>query len=125
MSMSPIPSSLLDYANQIEKKYNIDSEIVKDILSNLPSLKIGFELAFIVEKKLGLNSGYFNVAYRKGYEIKADMYKEHDHLYVKLNDDVKKLLDANYICCKISKGEEQEFDYVIALTKNTLLGFYK
>ena len=125
MSMSPIPSSLLDYANQIEKKYNIDSEIVKDILSNLPSLKIGFELAFIVEKKLGLSAGYFNVAFRKRYEIKADMYKEHDHLYVKLNDDVKKLLDANYICCKINKGEEQEFDYVIALTKNTLLGFYK
>lgn len=123
--MSSIPNSLLDYANQIEKKYNIDSSVVKEILSNLPSLKIGYELAFIVEKKLGLNSGYFNVAYRKGYEIKADMFKEHEHLYVKLNDQIKKLLEQNYICCKISKDEIDEFDFAISLTKNTLLGFYK
>lgn len=123
--MSSVPKSLLDYANEIEKKYKIDGEIVKEILSNLPSLKDGYELAFIVEKKLGLNSGYFNVAYRKGYEIKADMFKEHEHLYVKLNDQIKKLLEQNYICCKISKDEIKEFDFAISLTKNTLLGFYK
>ena len=123
--MSSIPKSLLDYANKIEKKYKIDGEIVKEILSNLPSLKDGYELAFIVEKKLGLNSGYFNVAYRKGYEIKADMFKEHEHLSVKLNDQIKKLLEQNYICCKINKEEIDEYDFVIPLTKNTLLGFYK
>lgn len=123
--MSSIPNSLLDYANQIEKKYNIDSGVVKEILSNLPSLKIGYELAFIVEKKLGLRSKYFSDAYSKGYSIKADMFKEHDHLYVKLDDQIKKLLENNYICCKISKDEISEFDFVISLTKNTLLGFYK
>ncbi len=123
--MSSIPNSLLDYANQIEKKYNIDSSVVKEILSNLPSLKIGYELAFIVEKKLGLRSKYFSDAYSKGYSIKADMFKEHEHLYVKLDDQIKKLLENNYICCKISKDEISEFDFVISLTKNTLLGFYK
>lgn len=123
--MSSIPKSLLPYASGIEKKYNIDTGIVKDILSNLPSLKVDYELAFIVEKKLGLRPKYFSNAYSRGYWIKADMFKEHEHLYVKLDDEIKKLLDNNYICCKITKEEINEFDYAIQLTKNTLLGFYK
>lgn len=123
--MSSIPKSLLDYAAEIEKKHNINSDVVKDILSNLPYIKSGYELAFIVEKKLGLSPRYFSVAYSKAYSIKADMFKEHDHLYVKLDDDIKKLLEQNYICCKINKDEVSEYDYVISLTKNTLLGFYK
>lgn len=123
--MSSIPNSLLDYANLIEKKHKIKPEVIRDILSNLPSLKIGYELAFIVEKKLGLKSKYFSNAYNKGYEIKADMFKENEHIFVKLDDDIKKLLDENYICCKIDKDESSEFDFVISLTKNTLLGFYK
>lgn len=123
--MSSIPKSLLDYAHEVEKKHNINSDVVKDILSNLPFIKIGYELAFIVEKKLGLSPRYFSVAYSKGYSIKADMFKEHEHLYVKLDDDIKKLLEQNYICCKITKEESDEYDYVISLTKNTLLGFYK
>ena len=123
--MSSIPKSLLDYAAEVKKKHNIKSEVIKDILSNLPYIKVGYELAFIVEKKLGLRSRYFSEAYSKGYSIKADMFKEHEHLYVKLDDDIKKLLEQNYICCKISKDEVDEFEVVIALTKNTLLGFYK
>lgn len=123
--MSKIPKSLLDYAVEIEKKHNINSEVVKDILSNLPYIKVGYELAFIVEKKLGLRAKYFSDAYSKGYSIKADMFKEHEHLYVKLDDDIKKLLEQNYICCKINKDESNEYDFVISLTKNTLLGFYK
>lgn len=123
--MSKIPKSLFDYAVDSSKKHNIDVDVIKDILSNLPNIKLGYELAFIVEKKLGLNSKYFSVAYSKGYSIKADMFKEHDHLYVKLDDDIKKLLEQNYICCKITKEEVNEFEIVIPLTKNTLLGFYK
>lgn len=123
--MSKIPKSLFDYAHKTSKKHNIDVDVVKDILSNLPNIKLGYELAFIVEKKLGLNSKYFSVAYSKGYSIKADMLKEHEHLYVKLNDDIKKLLEQNYICCKITKEESNEFEIVVSLTKNTLLGFYK
>lgn len=123
--MSKIPKSLFDYAIDSSKKYNIDVDVVKDILSNLPNIKLGYELAFIVEKKLGLRAKYFSDAYSKGYSIKADMFKEHDHLYVKLDDDIKRLLEQNYICCKISKEEANEFEIVISLTKNTLLGFYK
>ena len=37
----------------------------------------------------------------------------------------KKLLEQNYICCKITKEEANEFEIVVSLTKNTLLGFYK
>ena len=33
------------------------------------------------------------------------MIKEHEHLYVKLDDQIKKLFENNYICCKISKDE--------------------
>lgn len=123
--MSSIPKSLFDYAKESSKKHNIDVDVVKDILSNLPYIKVGYELAFIVEKKLGLRAKYFSDAYSKGYSIKADMFKEHDHLYVKLDDDIKRLLEQNYICCKISKEEANEFEIVISLTKNTLLGFYK
>ena len=123
--MSSIPKSLFDYAKESSKKHNIDVDVVKDILSNLPNIKLGYELAFIVEKKLGLRAQYFSDAYSKGYSIKADMFKEHDHLYVKLDDDIKRLLEQNYICCKISKEEANEFEIVISLTKNTLLGFYK
>ena len=123
--MSKIPKSLFDYAIDSSKKHNIDVDVVKDILSNLPNIKLGYELAFIVEKKLGLRAKYFSDAYSKGYSIKADMFKEHDHLYVKLDDDIKRLLEQNYICCKISKEEANEFEIVISLTKNTLLGFYK
>lgn len=79
--MSSIPKSLFDYAIDSSKKYNIDVDVVKDILSNLPNIKIGYELAFIVEKKLGLRAKYFSDAFSKGYSIKADMFKEHDHLY--------------------------------------------
>lgn len=123
--MSKIPKSLFDYAKESSKKHNIDVNVVKDILSNLPNIKLGYELAFIVEKKLGLRAKYFSDAYSKGYSIKADMFKEHDHLYVKLDEDIKKLLEQNYICCKITKEEANEFEVVIPLTKNTLLGFYK
>ncbi len=123
--MSKIPKSLFDYAIDSSKKYNIDVDVVKDILSNLPNIKLGYELAFIVEKKLGLRAKYFSDAYSKGYSIKADMFKEHDHLYVKLDEDIKKLLERNYICGKITKEEADEFEIVISLTKNTLLGFYK
>lgn len=123
--MSSIPKSLFDYAKESSKKHNIDVDVVKDILSNLPNIKLGYELAFIVEKKLGLRSRYFSEAYSKGYSIKADMFKEHDHLYIKLDDDIKKLLEQNYICCKITKEEANEFEVVVSLTKNTLLGFYK
>lgn len=123
--MSKIPKSLFDYAIDSSKKYNIDVDVVKDILSNLPNIKLGYELAFIVEKKLGLRSRYFSEAFSKGYSIKADMFKEHDHLYVKLDDDIKRLLEQNYICCKITKEESNEFEIVVSLTKNTLLGFYK
>ena len=123
--MSPIPKSLFDYAIDSSKKHNIDVDVVKDILSNLPNIKLGYELAFIVEKKLGLRSRYFSEAYSKGYSIKADMFKEHDHLYIKLDDDIKRLLEQNYICCKITKEEANEFEIVVSLTKNTLLGFYK
>ena len=123
--MSKIPKSLFDYAIDSSKKYNIDVDVVKDILSNLPNIKIGYELAFIVEKKLGLRAKYFSDAFSKGYSIKADMFKEHDHLYVKLDDDIKRLLEQNYICCKITKEEANEFEIVVSLTKNTLLGFYK
>lgn len=123
--MSKIPKSLFDYAVDSSKKYNIDVDVVKDILSNLPNIKLGYELAFIVEKKLGLRSRYFSEAFSKGYSIKADMFKEHDHLYVKLDDDIKRLLEQNYICCKITKEESNEFEIVVSLTKNTLLGFYK
>lgn len=123
--MSLIPKSLFDYAIDSSKKHNIDVDVVKDILSNLPNIKLGYELAFIVEKKLGLRAKYFSDAYSKGYSIKADMFKEHDHLYVKLDEDIKKLLEQNYICCKITKEEANEFEIVISLTKNTLLGFYK
>ncbi len=123
--MSKIPKSLFDYAIDSSKKYNIDVDVVKDILSNLPNIKIGYELAFIVEKKLGLRAKYFSDAFSKGYSIKADMFKEHDHLYVKLDDDIKRLLEQNYICCKITKEEANEFEVVVSLTKNTLLGFYK
>ena len=123
--MSSIPKSLFDYAIDSSKKYNIDVDVVKDILSNLPNIKIGYELAFIVEKKLGLRAKYFSDAFSKGYSIKADMFKEHDHLYVKLDDDIKRLLEQNYICCKITKEESNEFEIVVSLTKNTLLGFYK
>ena len=120
-----IPKDLLDYAIEIEKKHSIDASIVRDILSNLPHNKAGYELAFIVEKKLGLSSRYFSVAYSKDYSIKAHIIKDNDHLYIKLDDDIKKLLEQNYICCKINKEESNDYDVVIALTKNTLLGFYK
>lgn len=123
--MSKIPKSLFDYAVDSSKKHNIDVDVVKDILSNLPNIKLGYELAFIVEKKLGLRAKYFSDAFSKGYSIKADMFKEHDHLYVKLDDDIKRLLEQNYICCKITKEESNEFEIVVSLTKNTLLGFYK
>ena len=123
--MSPIPKSLFDYAIDSSKKHNIDVDVMKDILSNLPNIKLGYELAFIVEKKLGLRSRYFSEAFSKGYSIKADMFKKHDHLYVKLDDDIKRLLEQNYICCKITKEEANEFEIVVSLTKNTLLGFYK
>ncbi len=123
--MSKIPKSLFDYAKESSKKHNIDVDVVKDILSNLPNIKLGYELAFIVEKKLGLRAKYFSDAFSKGYSIKADMFKEHDHLYVKLDDDIKRLLEQNYICCKITKEEANEFEVVVSLTKNTLLGFYK
>ena len=123
--MSKIPKSLFDYAKESSKKHNIDVDVVKDILSNLPNIKLGYELAFIVEKKLGLRAKYFSDAFSKGYTIKADMFKEHDHLYVKLDDDIKRLLEQNYICCKITKEEANEFEIVVSLTKNTLLGFYK
>ena len=123
--MSKIPKSLFDYAKESSKKHNIDVGVVKDILSNLPNIKLGYELAFIVEKKLGLRAKYFSDAFSKGYSIKADMFKEHDHLYVKLDDDIKRLLEQNYICCKITKEEANEFEIVVSLTKNTLLGFYK
>ena len=123
--MSKIPKSLFDYAKESSKKHNIDVDVVKDILSNLPNIKLGYELAFIVEKKLGLRAKYFSDAFSKGYSIKADMFKEHDHLYIKLDDDIKRLLEQNYICCKITKEEANEFEIVVSLTKNTLLGFYK
>lgn len=123
--MSKIPKSLFDYAKESSKKHNIDVDVVKDILSNLPNIKLGYELAFIVEKKLGLRAKYFSDAFSKGYSIKADMFKKHDHLYVKLDDDIKRLLEQNYICCKITKEEANEFEIVVSLTKNTLLGFYK
>lgn len=123
--MSSIPTLLNDYALESSKKYNVNVDVVKDILSSLPNIKSGYELGFIVEKKLGLRAKYFSDAFSKGYSMKADMFKQHDHLYVRLDDDIKELLEQNYICCKINKDESNEYDFVIPLTKNTLLGFYK
>lgn len=126
--MSKTPKDLLDYADIISAKYpTVSKDIVLEIINNIPP-KINtkeYETAYTVQQRLGLSSGYFSDALRKAVEIKADIVKQGSFLYVKLDCEIKRLLDEEYICCKISKEESDSFDYAIALTKNTLLGFYK
>ena len=126
--MNNLPKDLLDYAGEITAKYpEVSKKIVLEILENAPQKidKKAYELAFVVQQKLGLSCKYFSNAYRNKTDIKADIIKEGTFLFVKLDCDIKKLLDENYICCKITQEESDSFIHTIWLTKNTLLGFYK
>ena len=125
--MSKVPDKLLDYMQQVEKKHKISKEVLNDIFTNFPIPKNwdDYQLAFYVEKKLELNKGYFSIALRKGYEIKASIQNMHGHIYVKLDDEIIKLLKDGFVGAKIKPGEVDEYDHVIKLTKNTILGFYK
>ncbi|MDS1371042.1 hypothetical protein [Aliarcobacter butzleri] len=111
----------------LTSKYpTVDKEIVKNIVFTvLGSRTQGFIPAFEVEKTLGLNKGYFSKAHSCSYEIKATIIKDESNLLVKLDDEINKLLQEGYICCKIDRSELEHFDVTISLTKNTLLGFYK
>jgi len=125
MSMK-IPQNLLSYIDTVETKHSISKEIIMDILENLPKINVDeYEPAFVVEKKLGLKSKYFATALRQDTEIKAQLTIYYDHVYVKLDDEIKSLLKDGYICMKITPGVASEYDKTIYLTKNTLLGFYK
>lgn len=126
--MNSFPKDLLEYANVVSAKYpEVSKKMALDILNNIPS-KIDtkeYELAFMVEQKLGLSSGYFSKAYRRKIDIKAEIVKQQNFIYVKLDCELKQLLAEGYICCKIYAGERDNFDKSILFTKNTLLGFYK
>lgn len=119
---------LLQYAETINAKYpEVSKELVMKIIENAPR-KIDtteYELAFLSEQKLGLSRKYFSNAYRNNVDIKANLVKEGSFIYVKLDCEIKKLLDERYICCKITHDEVDLYDHTISLTKNTLLGFYK
>jgi len=126
--MNTFSTNLSEYADTISAKYpNVSKKIVLDILNNIPS-KIDskeYELAFMVEQKLGLSSKYFSNAYRNKIDIKAKILKQQNFIYVKLDYEIIKLLSDEYICCKITPEESDSYDKTISLTKNTLLGFYK
>jgi len=126
--MSIVPKDLMSYIEIIESKYpDINPTTIADIVSNVPLIKRvdGFELAFVVEKKLGLNRSYFAKALARETDLKATVVKEYEHIFVKLDSDIKQLLNDNYICCRIDKEDVEAFDYVVSLSKRTLLGFYK
>lgn len=111
----------------INSKYpEIDKKIVQDIIfTSLGLRNVGFVPAFEIEKQIGLNKGYFSKAFLCGYDIRANIIKEDSNLLVKLDDEINRLLQEGYICCKIDKDESSHYDITINLTKNTLLGFYK
>lgn len=126
--MKRLPKDLLEYADSITAKYpEVSKNIILDILNNAPNKvdKKEYELAFVVQQRLGLSASYFSQAYKRKVDIKATIVKEGTYLFVKLDCDIKKLLDDNYICCKITQEESDCFEHTVALTKNTLLGFYK
>lgn len=123
-------NNLKDIIDESIKDYpNISKEIIEDIVRKTHSriLKINeFESACSVELKLGLCSGYFSKAFNRGTsEIKAIIIKDGSRLKIKLDDEIKRLLDNDFICCKIKKDDINNFQHTINLTKNTLLGFYK
>ena len=126
--MSNLPKDLLEYAGEVTAKYpEVSKKIILEILENAPQKidKKEYELAFVVQQKLGLSSGYFSKACTRKIDIKADIVKEGTFLFVKLDYEIKRLLDDGFICCKITQDEADSFLHTIWLTKNTLLGFYK
>ena len=126
--MSLTTKELEKYIEEVGVKYpELSKSIVLDILNNIPN-KINmddYKSAFLIEKQLGLSSSYFSMAYRRDTDIKAHIVKQNNFIYVRLDTEIKKLLEDKYICCKITREESDSFEHTISLTKNTLLGFYK
>lgn len=120
-----ISPEIKNYITAATKKHDVSEEIVLDILSNYPKINHkDYEPAFVVEKKLGLKRSFFSSAYTKQTSIKAQLDKYYNHIYVKLDDDIKQLLDQGHVCQVIKQCDIKLYKTTIRFTKNTLLGFY-
>ena len=121
-----IEKDLTTYADIVTAKYpELCKELVLEILTNAPARNTEYELAYLVQKQLGLSDSYFSKAYTRNIDIKAHIIKDGSFLFVKLDKEIKDLLSAGYICCKIFDKHDKNYDYTIQFTKNIVLGFYK
>ncbi|MDD5359478.1 MAG: hypothetical protein PHI02_04330 [Sulfurovaceae bacterium] len=89
----------------------------------------GYFLGTWLARFLGLNDTYFSKAYRHNIptllqDVKIEKFS--GIIFVKPPQDVHRLIEQNYIAVKIMPGDDiNQYDYILNLTKDTKIGFWK
>lgn len=92
-------------------------------------LMIDYLLASSVARHFGLRAEYFSQAYRTGGATLHDeivLQKQCDMLFIKLPKKAMEMLRDGAIVVKLDcDDDEKEFDYILQLTRQTRIGFWK
>lgn len=83
-------------------------------------------VASFLEKRFGLNAGYFKRAKKQKTKIFAEMIEDQGTLFIKTDPQVTELISQGYISTKLNQDDNLKlFDHILKLTKSTQIGFYK
>jgi len=72
-----------------------------------------------------LNREYFRIAYKKNTQLNAELIHQHGFIFVKVPDEIRKLIEDGFISCKITYDDKAEYHHKFQLSKNCIIGFWK
>lgn len=83
-------------------------------------------LGSYLAKRLGLNERYFNIAFARKQNLKAEIIKIQGRIFVKPCDEIAQAMKNGYIAFKMAQSVDvKNCDFCIELSKKCVLGFYK
>ncbi len=92
-------------------------------------LLIDFLLASSVARHFGLRAEYFSQAYRTGSATlhnEIELQEQCSMLFIRLPKEAMQMLRNGAVAVKLDCNEEEkEFDYILQLTRQTRIGFWK
>jgi hypothetical protein len=83
-------------------------------------------LGSYLAKVFSLNRQYFLVAYKKKCNINVQLRELNGYVFVKVPNDVRRLIDEGYIARKIEQDDDGiEYEHRFELSKDCVIGFWK
>ena len=85
----------------------------------------GEVLGSFLASALCLNRQYFSKAFKRKFKLNVQMRELNGYVFVKVPNDLRKLIDAGYIARKIEANDVADYEFKFELSKDCVIGFWK